>query len=66
MTTSTSKLTRKYQATIPGPVREKLHLHAGDVIVFEIENDTVVVPEGPGSRYDLCSSAGRDTGRMGI
>jgi AbrB family looped-hinge helix DNA binding protein len=43
MTTSTSKLTRKYQATIPEPVREKLRLRAGDVIAFEIENDVVVV-----------------------
>lgn len=43
MTTSTSKLTRKYQTTIPEPVREKLHLRAGDVIAFEIANDTVVV-----------------------
>jgi antitoxin PrlF len=43
MPISTSKLTRKYQATIPEAVREKLDLHAGDVIAFEIENDTVVI-----------------------
>ncbi len=38
-----SRLTRKYQATIPESVREKLDLHAGDVVAFEIENETVVV-----------------------
>ncbi|MGH8611621.1 MAG: AbrB/MazE/SpoVT family DNA-binding domain-containing protein [Gammaproteobacteria bacterium] len=43
MVIATSKLTRKYQATIPEPVREKLHLQAGDVLAFEIEDDTVVV-----------------------
>jgi antitoxin PrlF len=43
MPISTSKLTRKYQATVPEAVREKLDLHAGDVIAFEIENDAVVI-----------------------
>jgi antitoxin PrlF len=43
MPISTSKLTRKYQATIPEAVREKLNLHAGDMIAFEIEHDAVVI-----------------------
>ncbi|MEE8433074.1 MAG: type II toxin-antitoxin system PrlF family antitoxin [Candidatus Desulfatibia sp.] len=41
MQTATSKLTKKYQATVPEVVRKKLKLNAGDVIAFEIENDTV-------------------------
>jgi len=41
MQTSTSKLTKKYQATVPKVVRKKLKLNAGDVIAFEIENETV-------------------------
>jgi AbrB family looped-hinge helix DNA binding protein len=41
MQTATSKLTRKYQATVPEVVRKKLELNAGDVIAFEIENETV-------------------------
>ena len=41
MQTSTSKLTKKYQATIPEVVRKKLKLNAGDVIAFEIENETI-------------------------
>lgn len=41
MQTSTSKLTRKYQATIPEPVRKRLHLHSGDEIAFDIDGDNV-------------------------
>ena len=37
MKTSTSKLTSKYQATIPEPVRRILHLQAGDAIAFDID-----------------------------
>jgi antitoxin PrlF len=35
MTTETSRLTRKYQATIPAGVRRSLGLRAGDVVAFE-------------------------------
>ena len=38
-----SKVTSKYQATIPLAVRRKLGLNPGDAVVFEIENDTVKV-----------------------
>jgi antitoxin PrlF len=41
MHTATSKLTKKYQATIPEPVRQLLHLDAGDEIAFDIEDDDV-------------------------
>jgi len=41
MQTSTSKLTKKYQATIPEPVRRVLHLEAGDAIAFDIEGDAI-------------------------
>ncbi len=37
MSTATSKLTRKYQATIPAPVRAALKLQAGDAIAFDIQ-----------------------------
>ncbi len=39
--TATSKLTRKYQATIPEPVRRLLHLESGDEIAFDIEDGDV-------------------------
>ncbi len=38
-----SKLTSKYQATVPKEIREFLHLKSGDGIVWEIENDVVVI-----------------------
>ncbi|MBX9613567.1 MAG: type II toxin-antitoxin system PrlF family antitoxin [Burkholderiales bacterium] len=37
----TSKLTSKFQATVPTPVRRALQLKAGDVIGFEIEGSEV-------------------------
>jgi AbrB family looped-hinge helix DNA binding protein len=43
MQTAVSKLTKKYQATVPEPVRKKLNLQAGDVIAFEIEVDIIRV-----------------------
>jgi len=41
MNTATSKLTKKYQVTVPLAVRKKLKLNAGDTIVFDIEKDTI-------------------------
>ena len=43
MKTATSKLTTKYQATIPEPIRKVLHLGAGDVIAFDIEDNGIHV-----------------------
>ncbi len=43
MRTSTSKLTKKYQATIPEPVRQILRVEAGDAIAFDIEGHDVRV-----------------------
>ncbi|MGB4117460.1 MAG: type II toxin-antitoxin system PrlF family antitoxin [Polaromonas sp.] len=37
----TSKLTTKYQATVPTSVRKVLHLKAGDVLGFEINGNEV-------------------------
>ena len=41
MQTTVSKLTKKYQATVPEAVRKKLKLNAGDVIAFEIHDDII-------------------------
>lgn len=38
-----SRLTSKFQATIPLAIRRKLGLRPGDAVVFEIENDVVTV-----------------------
>ena len=36
-----SKVTTKYQTTIPLEVREKLGIQQGDMVAFEIENGVV-------------------------
>ena len=41
METATSKLTKKYQATIPEPVRRVLGLKAGDAVAFDIQGDSI-------------------------
>jgi AbrB family looped-hinge helix DNA binding protein len=41
MAEATSRLTSKYQATIPGAVRKALDLHAGDTIRFEIKDGEI-------------------------
>jgi len=38
-----SKITKKYQATIPAIVREKLHLSAGDTISFEVQGSNIII-----------------------
>jgi len=38
-----SRLTRKYQATIPADVRRALRLKQGDTVQFEIEGDHVTM-----------------------
>ena len=39
----TSKVIQKYQATIPQVVREKLAIEKGDRVIFEIEDEKVVL-----------------------
>ena len=39
--TSVSRVTSKFQATIPLPVRALLGLKQGDVLAFEVENGLV-------------------------
>jgi len=43
MRTSISKLTKKYQATIPEPVRNILCVAAGDTIAFDVIGQEVRV-----------------------
>jgi AbrB family looped-hinge helix DNA binding protein len=37
-----SKVTSKYQTTVPAPVREALCLEKGDALVFEVGDDGTV------------------------
>ena len=52
----TGKLTSKYQTTIPADIREKLNLHSGDRIGFEIRDDTVVLKKMPQADYEYLKS----------
>ncbi len=36
-----SKVTSKYQATIPAEIRKKPGIHGGDALAFEVVNDEV-------------------------
>lgn len=42
MDPTSSRLTVKYQATIPAPVRQALGLSSGDSVVFEVREPGVV------------------------
>ena len=46
-----SKITSKYQATIPKSVRERLSLKAGDTIVFKEQNGAITITKA--SKEDL-------------
>ena len=39
----TSRLTSKFQATVPSAIRDKLDLKAGDSIAFHVEGEEVVL-----------------------
>lgn len=41
--TYSSKLTSKYQATIPKEIRQHLHLKSGDEILYELLPDNTVI-----------------------
>ena len=39
----TSKITSKGQTTLPKEIREKLGVHSGDTLIYEVEGNTVRV-----------------------
>ncbi len=41
-----SKVTEKFQATIPRVVRELLNLDSGDRVIFVAENESVFIKKG--------------------
>lgn len=56
MKTATSKLTKKYQATVPKIVRETLELDAGDVIAFDVKKDTITLRKARPIDIEFCSA----------
>jgi antitoxin PrlF len=51
-----SKVTEKYQATIPTEVRSFLHLNKGDRIRFKIEEGKVIVQKLPYTDHEYLDS----------
>jgi len=43
MSTQSSRLTKKFQATIPRAIRQELGLRSGDIIRFELRNGEAVL-----------------------
>ena len=56
MAVSSSKLTSKYQATVPEPIRRLLGIEAGDSIVFEVSGNEVFLRKA--SPLDLAFARG--------
>ena len=54
-----SKVTEKYQATIPPEVRSFLHLEKGDRVKFKIEGNKVTVQKLPYTDYEYLDSLSR-------
>jgi len=48
----TAKLTSKGQTTIPQPVRAHLGLREGDVLVFAIEEDKVILTKAKSAPFE--------------
>jgi antitoxin PrlF len=48
----TSRVTSKAQTTIPQPIREALHIDAGDELVYRIEADYVILTKAKGEQRD--------------
>jgi antitoxin PrlF len=51
-----SKVTEKYQATIPSNIRNFLHLKKGDRVMFKIEQDKVVLNKLPYMDHEYLDS----------
>jgi len=52
----TSKVTQKYQATIPQAVRKKLEIEKGDRIIFEIEDEKVILKKASSPDWEYLES----------
>jgi AbrB family looped-hinge helix DNA binding protein len=51
-----SKVTEKYQATIPNNIRHFLHLKKGDRVMFGIEENKVILKKLPYTDYEYLDS----------
>ena len=63
MILSTAKLTEKHQITIPGEVRRRLGLAAGDVVVLALEGDQIVLRAEKGGWTEATRGLGAELWR---
>jgi antitoxin PrlF len=56
MKSAKSKLTSKYQTTIPQEIRDLLLLRKGDEVIFEIEDGQVLIRKATALDLDYLSS----------
>ena len=52
----TSTVTSRGQATIPANVRKALHLHSGDVVIFEIKGNKAILEKAEPFDYKYHSA----------
>lgn len=57
-----SKVTAKYQATIPQSIREVLGIEVGDRVQFEIEGERVVLSKLPDLDWDYLEAVSETLG----
>ncbi len=55
-TSPVSRVTKKYQATIPQAVREALGITQGDCVAFEIQSGQVVLKKVPQMDWDYLNA----------
>jgi AbrB family looped-hinge helix DNA binding protein len=44
------KVTRNYQVTIPASIRNRLSIHEGDILEFQIEDDKIIIKKASSVR----------------
>lgn len=63
MTVASTKLTSKYQITIPAEIRRRLHLEAGDVVYLTVEEGRVVLRAARGGWTESTRGLGAEVWR---
>lgn len=63
MTVASTKLTSKYQITIPAEIRRRLHLEAGDVVYLTVEESRVVLRAAQGGWTESTRGLGAEVWR---
>ncbi|MES1021608.1 type II toxin-antitoxin system PrlF family antitoxin [Gloeocapsa sp. BRSZ] len=57
-----SRVTKKYQATIPQDVRKVLEIAQGDCVAFEIESGQVILKKAPSLDWNYLNAVAETLG----